>query len=113
MAGADDTGNLTFEQAMGELENLVARMESGKLPLDELIANYERGNRLAAFCRSKLETLERRIELLTADDGGGGRWTEFDGETPAGGRHGAAATAAEPSAPPLDTESGADNELPF
>ena len=56
---------MTFEEAMTELEALVRASESGKVPLDEMLARLERGNRLAAFCRGKLGELERRIEILT------------------------------------------------
>ncbi len=69
---------LSFEQALAELEALVSRMESGKVPLEELIANFERGNLLAGYCRSKLDALEKRIEVLTSDDGDQGNWADFE-----------------------------------
>ena len=68
---------MSFEEAMAELEALVRASESGKTPLDEMLSHLERGNQLAAFCRGKLKELERRIEILT-----GGKdapeWSEFD-----------------------------------
>ena len=73
---------LSFETALARLEELVAKMESGKLPLENLIADYERGAKLLAACRAKLDTMERKIELLKADDGKSGEWTEFPTETP-------------------------------
>lgn len=69
-----------FEEALGELEQLVARMETGKMPLEELMKNYEKGSKLVKFCRKKLEALECKIELLTRDDGNAGEWQEFQGE---------------------------------
>ena len=66
---------LPFEQALEKLEALVARMETGKLPLEELMQNFEAGSELAKICRAKLDTLERKIELLTRDDGDRGSWT--------------------------------------
>ena len=73
---------LPFEQALEKLEALVARMETGKLPLEELMQNFEAGSELAKICRAKLDTLERKIELLTRDDGDRGSWTDFEGEVP-------------------------------
>ena len=72
--------DMTFEEAMAELEALVRASESGKVPLDDMLKNLERGNRLAAFCRGKLGELERRIEILTGGKGGNPEWSEFDPE---------------------------------
>ena len=68
---------LSFEEAMAELDKLVRASENGNIPLDDMLSSLERGNKLAAFCRGKLDELERRIEILT-----GGKdapeWGEFD-----------------------------------
>ena len=69
---------LTFENALAELEALVAKMETGRLSLDELIGGFERGQKLSGFCRSKLDNLERKISLLTRDDGKDGEWRDFE-----------------------------------
>ncbi len=53
-----------YEQAMQELEALVQRMESGDLPLDQLLASYERGAALLQLCRDKLEAVENQIKVL-------------------------------------------------
>ena len=53
-----------YEAAMQELETLVARMESGDLPLDELLAGYERGAALLQLCRAKLQAVEDQIKVL-------------------------------------------------
>ena len=68
---------LSFEAALNELEMLVGKMENGRLSLDELISGFERGQKLAGFCRSKLDNLERKITLLAKDDGSNGVWQDF------------------------------------
>lgn len=62
-----------FEEAIEELESLVEAMENEQLPLEELVANYEKGSKLIAHCRSVLESARERIELITLgneDDSG-------------------------------------------
>ena len=59
--------SLTFEKALDELEALVARMEDGKLPLEESLAAYQRGAELIRFCEGKLTDAQARIQVL---DGG-------------------------------------------
>jgi exodeoxyribonuclease VII small subunit len=58
---------LTFEKALEELESLVARMEDGKLPLEESLAAYQRGAQLIKFCESKLADAQARIAVLDGD----------------------------------------------
>jgi exodeoxyribonuclease VII small subunit len=58
---------LTFEKAIEELESLVARMEEGKLPLEESLAAYQRGAQLIRFCESKLADAQARIAVLDGD----------------------------------------------
>ena len=55
---------LTYEAALQELDALVGRLESGQLPLDELLVGYQRGAQLLAFCRGKLEAVENQIKVL-------------------------------------------------
>ena len=57
----------TYEAALQELEQLVTRLESGQMPLDELLAGYQRGAALLAFCKDKLQAVEDQIKVL---DGG-------------------------------------------
>ena len=54
----------SYEAALEELEALVARLESGQLPLDQLLTGYQRGAELLKFCRGKLEAVEGQIKLL-------------------------------------------------
>lgn len=56
---------LTFEQAMTRLEQIVAKLESGKCSLDESIRLFEEGTRLTGFCRQSLDTAEQKIRRLT------------------------------------------------
>ena len=58
---------MTFEKALEELEALVARMEDGKLPLEESLAAYQRGAELIKYCETRLADAQARIAIL---DGG-------------------------------------------
>ncbi len=58
---------MKFDQALGELEALVERIESGEVGLEEALKQYERGIALIERCRSVLASAERRIAELTAD----------------------------------------------
>jgi len=59
---------LTFEKALEELEALVARMEEGKLPLEESLSAYQRGAELIKYCESKLTDAQARIAVLDGDN---------------------------------------------
>jgi exodeoxyribonuclease VII small subunit len=58
---------LSFEAAIEKLEKIVEQMESAKLPLEDLIVQYEEGIRLVAVCNDKLTAAENRIEMLNRD----------------------------------------------
>ncbi|KAB2892626.1 MAG: exodeoxyribonuclease VII small subunit [Burkholderiaceae bacterium] len=64
----------SYEAALEELEQLVGRIESGQLPLDEMLAGYQRAARLLAFCRARLEAVQDQIKVL--DDGALQPWTQ-------------------------------------
>jgi len=64
---------VSYEAAMQELEALVAGLEGGQLPLDQLIVSYQRGAELLAFCQSKLQQVEQQIKVL--DEGVLKPWT--------------------------------------
>ena len=57
----------SYEAALQELERLVGQIESGQLPLEQLLTGYQRGAELLKFCRDKLEAVENQIKVL--DDG--------------------------------------------
>lgn len=63
----------TYESAVEELEQLVARLESGQLPLEELLGAYRRGAALLAFCRERLQAVEDQVKVL--DEGAIKPWT--------------------------------------
>jgi exodeoxyribonuclease VII small subunit len=54
----------TYEVAVQELETLLLKMESGQLPLDDLLAQYQRGADLLRFCRDKLDAVEQQIRVM-------------------------------------------------
>lgn len=62
-----DNSQLTFEQALAALEEIVQRLESGAVPLDESIALYEKGEALRKQCQARLDTAQQRIERIVAD----------------------------------------------
>ena len=64
MSEAPDIQTLTFEQALQELEQIVARLESGQAPLDDSIKLYERGATLKAHCETKLREAQLRVEKI-------------------------------------------------
>jgi len=55
---------ISFESALQELEQLLARLESGAMPLDQLLTQYQRGAELLKFCRERLETVEAQVKVL-------------------------------------------------
>jgi exodeoxyribonuclease VII small subunit len=57
----------SFEEAMAELEELVARMESGELPLEASVAAYKRGSELVKFCTVQLDKVENQVKILEGD----------------------------------------------
>jgi exodeoxyribonuclease VII small subunit len=63
----DIPSDLTFEQAYAQLEEIVAQLESGDLSLDESVALYERGQKLARRCGEMLDSAELRVQQLTGD----------------------------------------------
>ncbi|SLN33234.1 exodeoxyribonuclease VII small subunit [Roseisalinus antarcticus] len=71
-----DVGEMSFEQAMKELEGLVGKLERGDVPLDESIALYERGAKLKARCEAKLKEAEEKVAKLTLDAAGNPKGTE-------------------------------------
>ena len=63
MAGKSQK-TLSFEAALAELEQVVADMESGKLPLEESLAAYQRGAELLKQCRSRLDEAQQQVRIL-------------------------------------------------
>ena len=65
-----DIKKLTFETAIAELETIVKRLEEGKVPLEESVAIYERGEILKKRCEELLQQAEARVEKITLDASG-------------------------------------------
>lgn len=66
----NDVKKLPFERAIEELESIVQRLEGGKVPLEESVAIYERGEALKKRCEELLRQAEARVEKITLDAGG-------------------------------------------
>lgn len=62
--------DLKFEDCLARLEEIVAALESGNLPLEESLKVFEEGVALARHCGRYLEAAERRLEMLAKDEGG-------------------------------------------
>ncbi len=60
--------NLSFEEAYNQLEEIVARLEAGNLPLEQAVSLYEQGQALARRCEELLEAAELRVQQI--DDNG-------------------------------------------
>ena len=65
-----DIGQMPFERAMEEPESIVKRLEEGKVPLEESVAIYERGEALKRRCEDLLRQAEARVEKITLDASG-------------------------------------------
>ena len=59
-----------FEGAMNRLEKIVEQMESGKLPLEDLIVRYEEGMNLVKVCQERLANAEQKIEIIARNSAG-------------------------------------------
>ena len=70
MPGETSPENLSFEDALRELEAIVQRLERGDVPLDDSIALYARGEALRAQCQKRLADAEARIEKLSIGPSG-------------------------------------------
>ncbi|PWG16459.1 exodeoxyribonuclease VII small subunit [Salibaculum griseiflavum] len=67
---------MSFEDALRELEEVVGKLERGEVPLDESIALYERGAKLRKRCEAKLQEAEEKVAKLTLDGDGTPTGTE-------------------------------------
>ena len=62
----DNPDEPTFEQAVKDLKQIVDKIEDGQIPLEESIAQYEKGMALIQHCRTVLQQAEKRIEKISA-----------------------------------------------
>lgn len=65
-----DVAEMSFEDALRELEQVVGQLERGEVPLDESITLYERGAALKKRCEAKLKEAEEKVAKLTLDGDG-------------------------------------------
>ena len=79
---AQDIGQMSFEQALAALEQIVQALERGDVPLDQSISLYERGEALRAACQQRLDAAQARIErIVTRADGRATGTQAFDAES--------------------------------
>jgi exodeoxyribonuclease VII small subunit len=79
---APDIGQMSFEQALAALEQIVQQLERGDVPLDQSISLYERGEALRAACQQRLDAAQARIErIVTGADGRAAGTQAFDAES--------------------------------
>ncbi|MEI6516216.1 MAG: exodeoxyribonuclease VII small subunit [bacterium] len=64
---SDETDEVSFEKALARLETIVEEMESGTLSLEDMMARFEEGQKLVKLCSTKLNQVERRIEILVKE----------------------------------------------
>ncbi len=62
------TDELSFEQAIDQLNQIVSRIEMGQVPLQESLEQYEKGMKLIRYCRGILQDAEKRIEMISAQE---------------------------------------------
>jgi len=79
---AQDIGQMSFEQALTALEQIVQALERGDVPLDQSISLYDRGEALRAACQQRLDAAQARIErIVTGADGRATGTQAFDAES--------------------------------
>ena len=70
--------DMSFEDALGELETIVRSLESGSAPLEDSITSYERGVALKKHCEAKLRNAQEKIEKITISKDGSATTENFD-----------------------------------
>jgi exodeoxyribonuclease VII small subunit len=75
------TTTLTFEKALADLEEIVAKLEKGGISLNESLALFEKGVKMSRFLRAELDKAERKVEVLLKDEKGKLKAEEFEAGT--------------------------------
>ncbi len=79
---APEIAQMSFEDALRALEEIVRKLESGDVPLDDSISLYERGELLRRHCQARLDAAQARIETIVAGPDGKARGTQpFDADS--------------------------------
>jgi exodeoxyribonuclease VII small subunit len=100
----DDSAAPSFEEALGKLEAIVESMEHEQLPLEELVACYEKGSALLDRCESILQSARGRIELITLRN-------KNDGEPGTLSGTGGPTGSAQPSGTPDDSDDDENDDI--
>jgi exodeoxyribonuclease VII small subunit len=80
-ASGDEIAQLSFEQALAALEDIVRQLERGDVPLDQSITLYERGEALRSACQARLDAAGARIERIVTSAAGAATGTQpFDAQ---------------------------------
>ena len=95
----------SFEEALGELEEIVQAMDAERLPLEELLAKYERGHQLLQLCQGQIDSAQQRIDLITTGRGGA-TLQSFAAAAESPGRAAASSrsSSSNPSTPPTEED---------
>jgi exodeoxyribonuclease VII small subunit len=64
----DELAKLTFEEAIGQLKEIVSKIEQGEIPLQDSLEQYEKGMSLIKHCRGILQKAEKRIEKISKEE---------------------------------------------
>ncbi len=75
-----DIKDLSFEDALRELEGIVSRLERGDAPLEESIDIYERGAKLKKYCEDKLKAAQLKVDKIVLGNDGSVGTASFDGD---------------------------------
>ncbi len=78
----ENAPKMSFEDALARLETIVHQLESGALPLEESIKQFEEGMLLSKICGDKLSDAENKIEQLVKRNDGTLGWVEYNGQRP-------------------------------
>lgn len=105
----EEPGDLPFEEALGQLEELVRDMEAENVPLEELMEKYEQGTRLHRICEKRLDEAQGRIEIIRKKRDGSAELEAFGEKAASGDRD--TPDADEPAQDRNDESSQQDGEL--
>jgi exodeoxyribonuclease VII small subunit len=61
--------NVTFEEAMEQLEDIVGKLEEGDVPLEKAISYFQEGMKLSKLCHDKLQHVEKQMDQILKEDG--------------------------------------------
>lgn len=111
MKEKEKKSDLDFEKALADLERVVDDLEKGGLNLNESLARFERGVKLARFLRGELDKAEKKIEILLKDDKGGVHPEPFSLEEAENGEFPEEPTLKKPGVKAKKSDD--DSELPF